>query len=59
MLPPFSKYAGFYQQLFRGIVSYEQLGNRLVQLAEQANAFRQLGKVKEIATLLMGLPIKE
>src|ERR1051325_1292610 len=59
MLPPFSKYAGFYQQLFRGIVSYEQLGNRLIRLAEQANSFRQLDKVGEIAELLIGLPIKE
>jgi hypothetical protein len=60
MLSPLeSRYAGFYQQLFSGIVSYRQLGNRLIQLAERANAFRQLGKVRQLAELLIGLPIIE
>ena len=52
-----SRYAGFYQQLFSGIVNHQQLGNRLIQLAEQANAFRQLDKVRELSELLIGMPL--
>jgi hypothetical protein len=59
MVSPFEiQQAGFYQELLRGISSYEQLGNRLIQLAEQAHAFRQFDRVKEIAQILSNLPIK-
>jgi tetratricopeptide (TPR) repeat protein len=47
-----------YQQLLRGVSSYQQLGNRLIQLAEQAHAFRQFDKVKETGQLLSNIPIK-
>ena len=50
---------GFYQQLLNGVVTYRQLGNKLIQSAEQANAFRQLDRVRELAEILIGLPIKE
>ncbi|MFP5263969.1 MAG: hypothetical protein ACLGJB_18965 [Blastocatellia bacterium] len=59
MYPPLVEYAEFYQQLLRGLVSHQQLGDGLIRLAEQANAFRQLDKVRELADLLRGLPIKE
>jgi len=51
--------AGLYQVLLRGIDSYQQLGNRLVRLAEQAHAFRQFDKVKELALMLSNIPIKD
>jgi hypothetical protein len=59
ILSPLAKYTEFYQQLLRGVISYQQLGNRLIRLAEQANAFRQLDQVKELAGLVIGLPIKD
>jgi tetratricopeptide (TPR) repeat protein len=56
---PFAtEYAGLYQELLSGVASYQQLGNRLIQLAEQAHAFRQFDKVKEFGRLLSNIPIK-
>jgi hypothetical protein len=59
MLPPLVEYAGFYQQLFSGVVSYQQLGNRLVELAEQAHAFRQFDNVREYGLILSNIPLKD
>ena len=60
MFSPFaSEHDGFYQQLLRGISSYEQLGNRLIQQAEQAHAFRQFDRVKEIGQILFNFPLKQ
>jgi hypothetical protein len=54
------KYAGgFYQELLKGIGSYEQLGKRLILLGEQAHAFRQFDKVQEIGQLLSNIPVKD
>jgi hypothetical protein len=39
--------AGFYQELIRGISSYEQLGDRLIQLAEQARQSRRPRPVRK------------
>jgi tetratricopeptide (TPR) repeat protein len=50
--------AELYQALLRGIESYQQLGQRLIRLAEQAHAFRQFDKVNEMAMMLSNLPIK-
>ncbi len=59
MFSPFSsKYAGLYQELLSGVASYQQLGNRLVRLAEHAHAFRQFDKVEELSQLLSNIPIK-
>lgn len=58
MFPPLAKYAGLYQELLKGFVSHERLGNRLTRLGEQAHAFRQFDKVKEIGRLLSHIPIK-
>jgi tetratricopeptide (TPR) repeat protein len=56
---PFAtEYAGLYQELLSGIASYQQLGNRLIQLGEQAHACRQFEKVKEIGQILSNLPIR-
>ncbi len=44
--------------MLSGILSFQHLGNRLIQLAEQAHAFRQFDKVKEIGQLLSNIPIK-
>ena len=59
MFSPFtSKQAGFYQDLLKGVLSYPQLGNRLIRLAEQAHIFRQFDKVKEYGLLLANMPLK-
>jgi tetratricopeptide (TPR) repeat protein len=51
------KYPALYQELLKGIASHEQLGNRLVKLAEQAHAFRQFDKVAEIGQTLSNFSI--
>src|ERR1044071_6753532 len=53
-----SEYAGLYQELLSGVASYQKLGDRLIQLGEQAHACRQFDKVKEIGHLLFNIPIK-
>jgi len=40
--------AALYQALRGGLSGYEQLGERLILLAEQAYAFRHFGKVKQV-----------
>ena len=52
------EYGGFYQELLRDVGSYHSLGNRLIQLGEQAHAFRQFDKAKEIGQTLSNLPLK-
>jgi tetratricopeptide (TPR) repeat protein len=60
MRSPFlAKSAELYQVLLCGIDNYRQLGCRLVQLAEQAHAFRQFDQVKEIAFMLSNIPLKD
>ena len=44
--------------MLSGILDFQQLGNKLIQLAEQAHAFRQFDKVKELGHLLSNIPIK-
>lgn len=58
MFSPLAKYAGFYQQLLRGTADYCLLGNRLIQLAEQAHSLRQFDRVEEIGLVLSNIPIK-
>src|SRR5215216_2511913 len=48
-----------YQQLFAGIASYEMLGNRIIRQIKGAHAFRQIEQVRELAQLLLNIPIKE
>jgi tetratricopeptide (TPR) repeat protein len=56
--PLSSKPRRFYQEILQGLGSYQQLGDRLIQLAEQAHAFRQFDQVKEYGQLLSNIPIK-
>jgi hypothetical protein len=51
--------AGFYQQLFRSLSGFHQLGQKLIKEIEVAQAFRQISRVDEIGSVLSGLPIKE
>lgn len=59
MVTPLAKYAGFYQQLLKGTGDYKQLGDRLIQLGEQAHSSRQFDKVKEIGLVLSNVPIRD
>ncbi|MFP5265572.1 MAG: hypothetical protein ACLGJB_27095 [Blastocatellia bacterium] len=49
----------FYQQLLSGIVSYQELGNRIITQIKVAHAFRQVEPVRELARLLINFPIRE
>ena len=51
--------AGFYQQLFKEISGFQELGQKLVREIETAQAFRQIGRVDELSLILSGLPIRE
>lgn len=57
--PSLAKSAELYQVLLRGIDNYWQLGDRLTRLAEQSHAFRQFDKLKELAFMLLNIPIKD
>ena len=59
MLPPVGKYERLYQDLLKGFVSYNQLGNRLIHLAEQARTFKQIDILSELAFILSNLPLKQ
>jgi tetratricopeptide (TPR) repeat protein len=48
-----------YQELLSGVVSYEALGNRIVKQIRAAHAFRQVEQVRELARILINIPIKE
>ncbi|HKQ03884.1 MAG TPA: hypothetical protein VJ464_02035 [Blastocatellia bacterium] len=48
-----------YQALLKGVGSYEALGKRLLGRLKAAYAFRQIEQVKELATILTNIPIKE
>jgi tetratricopeptide (TPR) repeat protein len=54
-----SSIPALYQQLFRGISNYEQLAARILRQIKMAHAFRQVEQVREIATTLSHIPIKE
>lgn len=55
----FSEHAAFYQQLLRGIASYEALTARILVHIKTAHAFRQTTKVRELARVLVNLPLSE
>src|SRR5215216_6074646 len=48
-----------YQHLFRGIASFEELGNRIIREIKAAHAFRQIEQVRELSRFLLNIPIKE
>lgn len=56
--PSLANSAELYQILLSGIDGYQQLGNRLIQLAEQAHAFRQFDQVEKKALILSNIPLK-
>jgi hypothetical protein len=57
--PLANKYAGLYQQLLSGIVSYKELGNRIIKRIKAAHTFRQVEHVRELSRVLINIPIKE
>ena len=59
ILSSFKQSRGFYQQLLRGIVSYEGLATRILKEIEAAHAFRQVERVRELARILINVPIRE
>ena len=48
-----------YQQLLTGVASYEALGKRIISQIKAAQAFRQTEQVRELARILINIPIKE
>ena len=54
-----SSMPALYQQLLSGISNYEQLAARILRQIKTAHAFRQVERVRELATLLCSIPIRE
>ena len=54
-----SEQAGFYQQLLKGIASYESLATRILTHIKTAHAFRQTAQVRNLARILVNLPLSE
>ena len=60
MVPPVAlKPARFYQHLFTGIATYEELGKRVLREIKAAHAFRQVESVRELSRLLLNIPVRE
>src|SRR5436853_1704573 len=55
--PSTSEQAEFYQDLLKGVLSYPQLGDQLIGLAEQAHSLRQFDRVKEYGQMLANIPL--
>lgn len=50
---------GFYQQLLASRLGFREVAERLIKIAENAHAFREFDKVREVGELLSNLPLKE
>jgi tetratricopeptide (TPR) repeat protein len=57
--PSQAVWTGLYQHLIGPVASFKELGNKLIRYAEQAQANRQIGRLRESAQLLTNLPSKE
>lgn len=51
--------AGLYQGLLTSGLSFQDVANRLVAIAENAHAFRRYDTIKEIGELLSNFPLKQ
>src|SRR5215213_8480977 len=58
MPPPLIDYAELYRELFSGVENYLHLGEKLIQLAEQAHSFRQFERVRKYGEILSDIPLK-
>ena len=56
ILPSISR---MYKQLLTGVASYEALGKRIIERINLAHDFRQVEQVKELASILINIPIRE
>lgn len=54
-----SSLPALYQHLLSGIASYEELATRILVQIKTAHAFRQTDKVRELARILVNLPLSE
>jgi tetratricopeptide (TPR) repeat protein len=52
-------HAAFYQQVAGSMLSFQELGNRLIRYAEEAKIFRQMSRVLEAGQVLSSIPLKE
>jgi hypothetical protein len=57
ILPPSTKLLGFYQEFQTKIVDYDELGNSLIKLSEEARAFRRIDELKELSLHLSNFPL--
>lgn len=53
------KFGALYQHLLRHISDFQKLGERLIQEANRAKAFRYTDRIEELGIVLSNIPIKE
>ncbi|MEK6288897.1 MAG: helix-turn-helix domain-containing protein [Acidobacteriota bacterium] len=58
IVSPFER-TKFYQQLLSGITTYQELGNRIHEKIRTAHAFNQTERVRELARMLVNIPVRE
>ena len=49
----------FYQQLFQSASDFQEVGKRLISLAENARVLRQMDQVEDVAQILSNIPLRE
>jgi AraC-like DNA-binding protein len=58
IVSPFAR-TEFYQHLISGITTYQELGARIHEAIIAAHAFKQVERVRELARMLVDIPVKE
>lgn len=58
IVSPFKR-TEFYQQLLSGITTYQQLGSRIHEQIRTAHACNQMKRVRELARMLVNIPVRE
>lgn len=58
IVSPFAR-TEFYQHLVSGISTYQELGTRIHEDIRTAHAFKQVGRVRELARMLVNIPVRE
>src|SRR5215217_1749750 len=58
-IEPSIRFGDLYQHVLKNILSFQKLGDRLIQEADAARSFRQTDTIKEMGRLLSNIPIRE
>jgi tetratricopeptide (TPR) repeat protein len=54
-----TRFGELYQHVLKNVLSFQELGDRLIQEADVARSFRHIDKLEEMGRLLSNIPIRE